>query len=118
MVKKIILDSSTAIELAMPKGGFSEDFLFAVREVLAECEGLDSAYVLLKKVENDDAAIFFCFQFKNSVAPSLVDARIARSMESISSLFSDEVTLDATCLNGRHELLAAVLSIAGPIFEA
>jgi hypothetical protein len=117
MIERITLDSSMTIELAMPKGGFSDDFLSAVREKLAKCEGLDFAYVLLKKVEQDDSAIFFCFMFRDGVGPAIAESRIASSMGDISSLFADKVALDAVCLNGRADLLTAVQSVGEPAFR-
>lgn len=116
VVEKRVIAESMAIELAVPDGGFSKDFVSSLTEICAGYSFLDEGYVLLKR-SGGEVSLFLCFMCKSGFGADEIDTALGRLTEDVVSLFSESMAIEVVCLNGQQKLTEAVRKTAAPFFR-
>ncbi|GAB1263395.1 enhanced serine sensitivity protein SseB C-terminal domain-containing protein [Aurantivibrio infirmus] len=115
-IEKQVLSESKSLDLSIPPDGFDHDFLSATTKICNEMEQLEEAYVLLKNNANQEN-IFFAFLFDPRYELDS-DGLISILLTKILELFTDEVSIDVICLNGKKNLIENLKSITPPFYRA
>ncbi|CAM4490003.1 MAG: hypothetical protein LEGION0403_FIIPPAGN_02886 [Legionella sp.] len=113
MIDKRTIQKAKELELAVPDGGFSDDFINSIKSICSQYDGLQSAYLVLKK-EDDDICFLFGFQFGEAYQQN--DLSIKNIMNDILGLFEEGMAFEGVCLGNNTKLKRAIEEITEPFF--
>lgn len=114
MIDKRTLHKSKEIQLTVPDEEFSENFISALHNICIKYESLQSAYLVLKK-EDDDICFLFGFQFDESHQET--DRLLENMMSNILDLFEENMAFEGVCLSKNTNLKRAIDEITEPFFK-
>lgn len=117
MLEKIILNKSTEVDLALPDDGFSPDFISALSGVCSENKSLSEGYLVLKK-EGEDISLLLGLVFFDHIPNEQQEASLEDIMTKTADLFSDEISIEAICLNNNTQLKQAITSMDSLFYSA
>ncbi|WP_133138118.1 enhanced serine sensitivity protein SseB C-terminal domain-containing protein [Legionella rowbothamii] len=113
MIDKRTIQKSKEVELAVPDEGFSDDFINSIKSICSQYDGLQSAYLVLKK-EDDDICFLFGFQFGETYQEN--DLLINNIMNDILDLFEEDMAFEGVCLGNNIQLKRAIEEITEAFF--
>lgn len=113
MINKKTIQKSKELELAVPDEGFSGDFINSIKSICSQYDRLQSAYLVLKK-EDDDICLLFGFQFDETSQEN--DLLINYIMNDILGLFEENMAFEGVCLENNTKLKRAIEEITEPFF--
>jgi hypothetical protein len=115
MLEKKKLNKSVQIDLALPDSGFSPEFTNSLSNICAKYSGLSESYLVLKK-EGEDVSLLLGLLFDDSISPKEQEQVIQNIMTEVVGLFSDEIIIEAICLNNNNQLKETIMAIDSPFY--
>ena len=116
MLEEKKLNKATQIDLALPDKGFSSEFINSLSNVCTKYDGVAESYLVLKK-QDEDVSLLLGLLFFDTISFSEQEQVIQNIMSEVVSLFSDEIIIEAICLNNNAQLKEAIKSIDSPFYS-
>lgn len=116
MLEKKRLNKSTEIDLAIPDSGFSPEFTDSLSNICLKYDGIAKSYLVLKR-ENEDVSLLLGLLFFDNISPKEQEQVIQNIITETVDLFSDEIIIEAICLNNNNQLKETMMSIDSPFYS-
>jgi hypothetical protein len=116
MLEKKELSSSTELEIAIPESGFSTELIEALYSICTKQKNLLEGYLVLKKVD-EDVSLLLGLLFSDTNSINQQEQAIQMIVLEVADLFSDDLTVDAICLNQHNQLKQSIMSATSPFYK-